>query len=450
VKVALFSNFYPPAAGGGAMIYAATVAAALREAGHSSSVLCVGDWQSGPRHFNGSVDDEHQGVPVRRLHFNWALAPRPFDYLFDNPAAAEQIGRYLEDIRPDVVHVISCYTLSAQAVTVPCALGIPTVVHLVDMWFICPRHTLVRGNGKLCYGSEGDWDCQRCVLHGTKIQRVLSTVLPDGVQCRVVERAGRIAAATRLPGLRGMLGDMRRRRRFVLSALLQAKRVIAPSHAIRALHAANGVPEALMQYVPYGHDIRWAAAVRRRPAERIRFGFLGNVAWFKGVHVLLEAFGRLADDAAAELHIFGDETREAAYVARLKERATAGVRFHGAYGRAELPDIFSRLDVTVVPSIWHENSPLVIQEAFAAGCPVVASDIAGASEPIENEMNGLHFETGNSSDLARQLNRIVQEPGLLDRLRRGIPPVRTIESEVTELLAIYEAIGAGMRRPVSV
>jgi glycosyltransferase involved in cell wall biosynthesis len=79
----------------------------------------------------------------------------------------------------------------------------------------------------------------------------------------------------------------------------------------------------------------------------------------------------------------------------------------------------------------------VIFEAFAAGIPVVATDLGGMSEFVSHERNGLLFGLEDTHDLARQLRRLIEEPGLLGRLRAGIEPVKTVQENVDELEALY-------------
>jgi glycosyltransferase involved in cell wall biosynthesis len=99
--------------------------------------------------------------------------------------------------------------------------------------------------------------------------------------------------------------------------------------------------------------------------------------------------------------------------------------------------VLSEIDVIVVPSLWYENAPLVIQEAFATKTPVITTNLGGMAEAVDHGINGLLFERGDVADLARQLRRIVNEPELLDGLRAHIPTVKTIDEEVTELEANY-------------
>jgi len=94
----------------------------------------------------------------------------------------------------------------------------------------------------------------------------------------------------------------------------------------------------------------------------------------------------------------------------------------------------------VVPSIWWENSPLVIQEAFAAGRPVICSDIGGMAEKVTDGVNGLHFRVGDPEDLAATIHRAVITPGLWEHLRRGIPPIHPMPAHAAVLTAAYESL----------
>src|SRR5258708_38613706 len=122
----------------------------------------------------------------------------------------------------------------------------------------------------------------------------------------------------------------------------------------------------------------------------------------KGVHVLLKALTLLSPAQHIQAHLFGDLEQEPAYGQQLRALAAgqSEVHFHGRFGRDELAAVYSRFDVLVVPSLWYENNPLVIQEAFAAGRPVVASRLGGMAEFVTHGLNGLLFEPGDPASLA--------------------------------------------------
>ena len=115
-----------------------------------------------------------------------------------------------------------------------------------------------------------------------------------------------------------------------------------------------------------------------------------------------------------------------------------GVEWLGSVAHDRIPTVLASLDVLVVPSVWIENSPFVIKEAFAAGVPVVASNLGGMAELVEDGRNGLLFEAGDAADLRRVIARLLDEPGLLARLREGLPRVRSIDEDAAWTQSIYE------------
>ena len=96
------------------------------------------------------------------------------------------------------------------------------------------------------------------------------------------------------------------------------------------------------------------------------------------------------------------------------------LRWVGPYEQTELPQRMSKVDWVIVPSIWWENSPMVIQEAFANGRPVICTGIGGMAEKVRDGVDGLHFEVRNPLDLADTLGRAACEPNLLDKLKANI------------------------------
>jgi glycosyltransferase involved in cell wall biosynthesis len=145
--------------------------------------------------------------------------------------------------------------------------------------------------------------------------------------------------------------------------------------------------------------------------------------------------------------LHGPEAPHAAYVARLRELAAGDprIRFAGAYENSRVDELLSALDVVVVPSVWYENYPFVVLEAFRAGLPVVASRVGGLPEMVRDGVDGLLVEPGSAADLARALARLSEEDGLVARLTGGIRPVRADEDEWAELLATYERAAAAGR-----
>ena len=122
------------------------------------------------------------------------------------------------------------------------------------------------------------------------------------------------------------------------------------------------------------------------------------------------------------------------------------VLFHGACDRDRIAEAYASFDVLVVPSLWPENSPLVIHEAFMHGAPVIAARIGGIPGLVSDDVNGLLYEPYRPEDLAAVLQRVVDDPSVVPRLASAAPRVKRIEEDAREWEHRYHEVIAGRRR----
>jgi glycosyltransferase involved in cell wall biosynthesis len=157
--------------------------------------------------------------------------------------------------------------------------------------------------------------------------------------------------------------------------------------------------------------------------------------------VLIVAVARVP--AGVELLLYGDTSTFPEYSAELR-RAAEGlpIRFMGPFGRDDLAAIYAQIDVLAVPSLWLENSPLVIHEAFMAGVPVVGARIGGIADLIQDGVNGLLYEPNAPEALAAALSRLATDRGLLASLAANVPTVGTIEADAEHWEGVYFAVTA--------
>ena len=167
--------------------------------------------------------------------------------------------------------------------------------------------------------------------------------------------------------------------------------------------------------------------------------YVGTLAPHKGPDVIVRAFGMLPPGVDATLSLHGSENGYETYAAGLRTLAghDGRISFPGPFSRGELGGVLADLDVLVVPSRWYENAPGVIFEAFAAGMPVIATDLGGMSEFVKPGKNGLLFALEDTEDLAGQLLTLIGDESLLGRLRAGIEPVKTVGEYAGELIELY-------------
>jgi glycosyltransferase involved in cell wall biosynthesis len=239
--------------------------------------------------------------------------------------------------------------------------------------------------------------------------------------------------------------ELFQREQHLKNHLLLADAFVSPSRFLVDRYVAWGLPAERFHVIENGLEGRPAA---HRPVaaggRRDRFGFFGQVTEFKGLHILLDAVCRIPEAVwgDATLNVFGGnlEFQPEAFRTRfaaLMQQAGRRARFHGPYRPDDLPRLMAGVDWTVVPSIWWENSPVVIQESFLHRRPPIVSDIGGMAEKVNDGGNGLHFRAGSPEDLADRLTAALEDPALWPRLVAGAPPPPGLKDYAARHLAIY-------------
>lgn len=442
MKLLFISHFFPPSSNAGTENYTLGLARAFERHGHQVEVICAEDWSSGRGYWNGVTEDRVTGILVRRLHLNWQLASNPSQALYYSPAVKKWLADYLGSHRPNLVHVTSTYSLGIGVIQAAREADIPTVLTLMDFWFMCPRTVLMTGDGALCDGRKSPWQCQQCLLQDSGLYRRSQRVIPKPLQRQAWRLIGRSPQLARLRGIRGLGLDMEERQRLLREAIVLPHRTLAHSRFVQQMHASVGLGPHVRQ-LANGHDLEWLTGYSGKTAgSGLRVGYMGQVAYSKGVHLSIEAFQLAGLDASASLDVWGNLHQAPDYVLSLEKRIGQDRRItlRGPFDRAQLGHVMANIDVLVVPSLWYENAPLVIHEAFATGTPVIATRLGGMAELVIHEENGLLFDRGDAEHLAEQLRRCAMEPDLLERLKEGIPPVKTVDQEIVELETMYREL----------
>src|SRR5262245_45691 len=431
----------------GSELYAYHLCRALAER-HQVAVLCA-EYDPTRPHAD-LVRREYGGLDVFELVNNWAFAS--FEESYRSPAIGECIERVLDEFRPDLLHVHNLLNLSLELPALAKRRGVPVVATLHDHTLHCPS-----GGQRVHVAEEHvcEWiDTERCARCFPASPFAAQMVLARGpgraplppASLRLLRALGRrfpragAAFAARASRAVAVSPDaIRERLRAVERAMEAVDLFVAPSRALAEEHLRLGIPAAKVRTSDYGFPpLAPASPPRVRDASApLAIGFVGTLVWHKGVHVLLEAAARLPRERF-EVLVFGDLETFPAYTARLR-RLAAGlpVRFMGGFGNGEAASVYARLDVLVVPSLWPENSPLVIHEAFQAGVPVVGARIGGIPELLGE--NGLLYDAFSSADLAGLLSQLIDGPGELARLAASLPAVKSIERDAAEWEEIYAA-----------
>lgn len=326
----------------------------------------------------------------------------------DSWGLAELVA-FVTDYQPDIIHFhhllyFGIETLDMVRRVVPKA---KIIVTLHDFFALCPQEgQLLTTDGRLCPGPSGD-ACRRC-----------------------------------FPG-RGST-DLVLREIAVRGAMAGVDLLLSPSAFLRDRFIAAGWDAGRIEVMRNGIAAGPVAAPRSSTGRRDRFGFFGHINRFKGSLVALGASAWLNRHGVEhDLALHGGTAFQAdEFLGEFKAALDAApdARHHGLYGAADMPARMAAVDWLVMPSIWWENAPLVVQEAFRHGRPVICGDVGGMAEAVRDEVDGLHFRVGDAVSLARVMRRAAEEPGLWDRLAAGIIRPHGMEDAATEHLALYRRL----------
>jgi glycosyltransferase involved in cell wall biosynthesis len=431
VKIILSARRFAPPLVGGVDVYTDRLGKALRRMGHEVSVLAVDASAEGSNGAIAVIADELEGTTVRRLTF--ALSGRPREAFVR--AYDPEMGRVIEDIlrqeRPDLFIVLNFYLVTLAAVEAAKRLDIPVVHIATDFLPVCQRATLIRWNGQPCEVGESIKNCAECFVSHRSLGRAAALAMNHLPEDKLVARvAGR--DSYKLPHPLGLLKPYWRQvsamadRLHTLSPLReQIDLVLTPTRFTHKMFVENGFRPEQVHFLPFGVDEdNPLARIRREPADHTRFLFVGRLQPYKGAHNLLQAFNDLERPRGATLTIYGAADGYDDYFKQLKAQMAGNDRitFGGQIPPDELGQAFAASDYLLLPSLWHENSPLIILDALQSKTPVIASDIGGVSGLIEDGVNGLLFPMGDTPALQRVLQRAIDDPGLAARLRLAPSP----------------------------
>jgi glycosyltransferase involved in cell wall biosynthesis len=236
------------------------------------------------------------------------------------------------------------------------------------------------------------------------------------------------------------------RKHYIQKHFEFADAFVSPSEFLRQRYIEWGIPAEHIVVIENGQPAPASSKTASPGARpRARFGFFGQITEYKGVEILLQALHLIAPEVRAkmmvEIHGANLESQALSFQEVIetlrRPLIVEGVlRWVGSYEQSELAQRMSRVDWVVVPSIWWENSPMVIQEAFANEKPVICAGIGGMAEKVRDGIDGLHFEVRNPLDLAETMVRAACEPGVWQNLKANVRAPLSCEQCADSYLAL--------------
>ena len=392
MKILKVIHGYPPDYMAGSEVYSYHLVNELHRQGIDISVFTRVENEFHPPYgeYNEIVND----VTVKRVN-----KPQR-DYLYSDKFSDNKIDEifksYLEQYKPDIVHFGHLSHLSVKLVEITKNHRIPIVYTIHDFWLFCVKGQLIDNRMKRCSGPDPE-KCLKCTPYVTDIHEVETTL------------------------------EMMRKTVDMIDVF------ISPSNTLRNFFINQGVSSNIIRFLKYGFETKKIMYRRKRfnSLSKIKWGFMGRIIPTKGIECLIGAFKYLPNET---LSIYGSVGSSKRFI------ESENIYFKGSYNNDEINEVLSEIDVLLVPSIWLENSPLVIQEAILAGVPVITSNIGGMKELIQNGKNGFTFDVGDTNALVKLISKISGNPELLNDLKIERDTVVDIKDDAKAIVKIYQEL----------
>lgn len=337
----------------------------------------------------------------------------PISYYW-NIEAAKKLEYLINEIKPQIIHIHS--SMSPSILQVCKKKNIPTVMTLHMFPFVCPATTFLYKNKEFCT----DFKCKNgnywyCILNrcgNNSLERSIRKALLSFIYNKT-------------------------------NAYSDVKYFICPSNALRDYVRLSNLTKEKNKIITINNFLS-DEEVNTQPNYNNQgyFLYIGRLSKEKGVQYLLSAMKQLPRDI--KLHIVGSGSEEQDLKKIANQHNLKNIEFLGFKNREEIKEEYQNCIATILPCNWFENFPTTNMESFINGKPVIASNIGGIPEQVENDKTGLLFEPANVEQLKDCILKYWNNPNLvIEHGKNGYNKAKEQYTEkryYQELIKIYEEI----------
>ena len=453
MKILYTTHQFYPDFGAGTELLTYMTADHVRKRGHS--VRIVTGCPLMDRKKSGAIFDEYtyNELSVHRYRHS-SFDPTENQCIMEAEHCNKTVQKWFQNIlqkfKPDLVHVFHLQRLSAGILETCYQNGVPFIITTTDFWMVCPTTQLLLPDNTLCLGPH--YMMANCVKHlsqktSNTAVRYLVSLLPESFI------RGMIHFLNKIPRIR--IGPFRnifaltKRPEYVIGQINRARCVLVTNHFMKKMLEKHGMRSNIIKLMPFGIEpINPLKDDLKRDYDTLNIGFIGTLNFHKGVHVPIKALRALPQSVKIQLKIYGSREQFPEYVSLLDKTIANDTRisFLGTFEPDRIGTVLQGIDILVIPSLWYENTPLILHQAQAAKVPVIATDLGGMNEMIEDGKNGFLIKPGQDKELATLFDHLASNPERIDLLRQHIRAPLFIDEYANRLETLYSNICAVKER----
>lgn len=346
-------------------------------------------------------------------------------------------------IKPDLVHLQHRHGLwwlldAAQR------MGIPTVYSNHDWAIGCLRTMLVKGDGSLCSGVIEPFECARCIMSGRSMIGKANEVFVQTGLGRIIIRKLYSTFAKDALHRHGVLkepADLRVRfnQKRANAVLAKLDALLTPSEFGKRFFVGLGTPAEKIHISPWYYD---PLCTDKKPnnSDSFTITYVGRVSPEKGVHLIFSALEKIQETQPVHLKVAGANDSE--YCLCLQEQYPFKVGIHKVewLGWSDVNQLFPSTDVTIIPAIGMDNTPLSLIESLSYRVPVIITRIPTIEALVQDNFTGFLFEYRSVESLAQAIKRAIDSKNVIREGRLEFPRIPTVEEYTRGIRYIYDNI----------
>lgn len=437
MKIIHVLNHFLPHQNGGTEIYVWSLSKHLQMRGVEVRI-CIPNYESNIS--NEYIYDDlkvHKYPETSRVDRNLILGYRP-------PEGLKNFLLYVKDEKPDIIHfheIAGSNGITLHHVKAISELGYKTLMTFHLAGYSCKTGSLIHNKTDLCDGIIDLKKCSHCYLASQGYKWMSNLIVSASLGLNYLSINPTLwnnPAGTAF----GIINIFKKLKADLFSLVDYCDKVVVIAEWYRTVLLNNGIDPSKISFISQGlpsqvNNVSTNIIPYQPPLKLI---FLGRISKFKGVHLLISAISQIPAEKIT-LHIYGiPESND--YVDGLirKTKAMSNVFWEGPLEQDSVVGKLREHHVLCLCSTFSEMSPLVIQEAFEAGIPVIASNVYGNAEQITHGKNGLLFKFNDIVDLKRQLTSILLDPQILIKVRSERKYPRGFDNVASDYQELYKSL----------
>jgi len=414
MKILQIHKYFSTQRGGGSVTAFFETKKLLEKKGHEVQIFSMHDSANEQSSYSKYFIDSFDINDAKNLSQKVRLIPK----IIRNREAESKIEQLVVAEKPDIAHIHNIYHYITPAILpVLKKHGVPIVFKLSDYKVICPNYKLFTESAP----------CTRC--KGGKFYNAVTH------KCLKNSYAASSIA---------MLEAYYHRKHNTYD---NVDYFLAPSEFMKKTCISFGIPEEKFKILRNTFD--FTRFEPKREKQNFIF-YIGRLSEEKGIKNLIDAIEMLKTQNRLNDHILkitGTGPQEQALKDQVEKlNLNEEVIFTGFCQKfsTEWTDLMQNARVSVLPSIWYDNSPNTISESMAFGTPAIVSDRGGSKEQLTDGKNGLVYAADNIGELAEKIAELINDPDKAERFgQNAIKHVRQLNSEekyYAELMKIYTSL----------